>query len=48
MSDYKEYESPFETRYASSEMRYIFSSDKKYTTWRKLWLLLLKVKWNSV
>ena len=40
MSDYKEYESPFETRYASSEMRYIFSSDKKYTTWRKLWVAL--------
>ena len=40
MSDYKEYESPFETKYASKEMRYIFSSEKKYSTWRKLWVAL--------
>ena len=32
------YESPFCTRYASKEMQYIFSADKKFTTWRKLWV----------
>ncbi|MCR5564816.1 MAG: adenylosuccinate lyase [Gammaproteobacteria bacterium] len=40
MNDYKEYESPLETKYASKEMKYIFSNDKKYTTWRKLWVAL--------
>ena len=34
------YESPFCTRYASEEMQYIFSADKKFTTWRKLWVTL--------
>ncbi len=34
------YESPLATRYASSEMRYVFSDDKKFTTWRKLWIAL--------
>ena len=34
------YESPFCTRYASKEMQFIFSADKKFTTWRKLWVAL--------
>lgn len=34
------YESPLNTRYASKEMQYIFSPDKKFTTWRKLWSAL--------
>ena len=34
------YESPLNTRYASKEMQYIFSPDKKFTTWRKLWIAL--------
>lgn len=38
------YESPFNTRYASSEMQYIFSPDKKFTTWRKLWVALAKAE----
>ena len=34
------YESPLNTRYASPEMQYLFSPDKKFTTWRKLWIAL--------
>ena len=34
------YESPLNSRYASREMQYIFSPDKKFTTWRKLWIAL--------
>ncbi len=34
------YESPLNTRYASREMQYLFSPDKKFSTWRKLWIAL--------
>ncbi len=34
------YESPLNSRYASKEMKYIFSPDKKFRTWRKLWVAL--------
>lgn len=34
------YESPLCTRYASKEMRGIFSPDHKYSTWRTLWCTL--------
>ena len=45
MSDNKNsYESPFCTRYASEEMQYIFSADKKFTTWRKLWVALARAE----
>lgn len=40
----KSYESPFCTRYASEEMQYIFSADKKFTTWRKLWVALARAE----
>ena len=40
--NYDSYESPFCTRYASREMQYIFSADKKFTTWRKLWVALAR------
>ena len=32
--------SPFSERYASEEMQYLFSPDKKFSTWRKLWVAL--------
>lgn len=38
------YESPFCTRYASKEMQYLFSADKKFTTWRKLWVALARAE----
>ena len=38
------YESPFCTRYASKEMQYIFSADKKFTTWRRLWTALARAE----
>ena len=34
------YESPLNSRYASPEMQYLFSPDRKFTTWRKLWVAL--------
>lgn len=34
------YENPLITRYASKEMSYIFSDDKRFSTWRKLWIAL--------
>ncbi|HBB71010.1 MAG TPA: adenylosuccinate lyase, partial [Ruminococcus sp.] len=42
--NYSSYESPFCTRYASEEMQYIFSADKKFTTWRKLWVALARAE----
>ena len=32
------YESPLSSRYADKEMKYIFSPDKKFRTWRRLWI----------
>ena len=34
------YESPLNSRYSSKEMKYIFSPDCKFKTWRKLWIAL--------
>jgi len=38
------YESPFNTRYASKEMQYLFSPDMKFKTWRRLWIALAKAE----
>jgi adenylosuccinate lyase len=40
ISLYNSYETPLESRYASKEMLYLFSPDKKFKTWRKLWIAL--------
>ncbi len=34
------YNTPLNSRYSSLEMSYIFSEEKKFTTWRKLWVAL--------
>ncbi len=39
-----QYETPFNTRYASREMQYLFSPDKKFTTWRRLWIALARAE----
>ncbi len=38
------YESPFSIRYASEEMQYIFSEEKKFRTWRRLWIALARAE----
>jgi adenylosuccinate lyase len=38
------YESPLSSRYASDEMLYIFSPDKKFSTWRRLWIALARAE----
>jgi adenylosuccinate lyase len=38
------YSNPLSERYASKEMQKIFSSDNKFSTWRKLWVALAKAE----
>lgn len=38
------YVTPLGSRYASKEMLYIFSPDKKFKTWRKLWIALAEAE----
>lgn len=36
------YESPLATRYASKELSFVFSSEFKFVTWRRLWIALAR------
>ena len=38
------YQSPLTSRYASADMSHNFSDDKKFQTWRKLWVNLAKTE----
>lgn len=38
------YESPLSSRYADDEMKYLFSPDKKFRTWRRLWIALAQAE----
>ncbi len=44
MERHDTYESPLNSRYASKEMQYLFSPDKKFSTWRKLWIALAEAE----
>ncbi|KAL1494097.1 hypothetical protein ABEB36_009748 [Hypothenemus hampei] len=43
-SPYCNYRSPLSTRYPSKEMQYNFSDQKKFSTWRRLWINLAKAE----
>jgi len=38
------YASPFAERYSSKDMLYLFSTDKKFRTWRRLWIALAEAE----
>ncbi|MGI6402937.1 MAG: adenylosuccinate lyase [Oscillospiraceae bacterium] len=41
---HQRYISPFSTRYASEEMQHLFSEEKKFRTWRRLWVSLAQAQ----
>lgn len=41
---FEEYQNPLITRYASAEMRRLWSPQRKFTTWRKLWVALAEAQ----
>jgi adenylosuccinate lyase len=44
MPEYQTYDNPLAARYASREMLYNFSPEKKFRTWRRLWVALAEVE----
>ena len=44
MTQTDRYETPLSSRYASDEMLRLFSPDKKFSTWRRLWVALARAE----
>jgi len=44
MSQHEHYENPLITRYASKEMSRLWSAQRKFSTWRKLWIALAEAE----
>ena len=44
MTDHTQYENPLITRYASRPMSEIFSAQRKFSTWRRLWVALAEAE----
>ncbi|XP_063707230.1 adenylosuccinate lyase [Culicoides brevitarsis] len=44
MENHHGYISPLSSRYSSTEMQYLFSNQNKFSTWRKLWIMLAKAE----
>ncbi|MDO4841071.1 MAG: adenylosuccinate lyase [Phoenicibacter congonensis] len=43
-NSHDKYISAFSTRYASDEMQHLFSEEKKFRTWRRLWIALARAE----
>lgn len=43
-NSYSSYKSPLSSRYASKEMQYLFSDQFKFSTWRRLWIILAQAE----
>lgn len=44
MNDYDSFQNPFSARYASERMLRLFSPQKKFSTWRRLWIALARAQ----
>lgn len=44
MNEYDVYQSPLNSRYASRDMQHLFSPERKFQTWRRLWVALAEVE----
>ncbi|CAD7085138.1 unnamed protein product [Hermetia illucens] len=43
-NSYSSYKSPLSSRYASKEMQFLFSDQFKFSTWRRLWIILAQAE----
>jgi adenylosuccinate lyase len=46
MTRYDAYSEPLVSRYTSKEMQYLFSEEKKFTTWRRCWIALAEAQYE--